>query len=203
MTKIIFITSGKINYEFIDKTLFQSIRTTASGKKFPHIVKEAEREVFEKGMHLQKKKISVIFSAPSNQCIDTAKILSGSLKVPVLKREYLLPLKFELTHFFSEEEFNSYKDDKFIKLRQMFVDNFVADKILDPASNVRNSFNKLSRDVGRYKCVLVVSHAYIIKLFSIYYEIGDRMYKDKNILVKMFNPNEEPMKRLETLEIKI
>lgn len=198
MKKLIFVTSGKIKYTFEGKTLFESIRLTAGGKRFPHLTEGSKGEIIKLAGRVKENKPAVIFSAISFQCVETANIISGKLDIPVVQNKDLLPLRFSLDDFFSEKEFKELKDRQFVEIRKAFVSRFFDDKLLDNRLDVKRRYERIVSEARKYDGnILLVSHAYLIRLFSIYYKVGDRIYKDKDLLVKMFNPGVEPMKRLE------
>jgi len=199
MGKMIFITSGKIKYDFKGKSLYESIELTASGKKFSHLTIEGEKEVVLRVKKLKDYKIGVIKSATSNQCLETTEIISGVLKVKVEKDPRLLPLKFELSSMFGEKGFNKLGEKKFIELRKKFLEMFYENRLVESNREIAIRFEQLvSAAKDTRKNVLLVSHAYLIQLFSIYYLVGEEIYENKDLLMNMFNPLKEPMGRLET-----
>jgi len=206
MRKIIFITSGKIRYKFEGKTLYESIEIIANGKRFPHLEKNAESEVESASMSLDKYKPGFVFSATSYQCLESAKLITQKIGSPLIKKVYLLPLRFELNKFFNEDDFEKLGEYKFIELRKRFLESFYDNNLIDDREEIMSRYTILKKDIEKNPegtNIIVVSHAYLIKLFSIYYQVGDRMYKDKDLLFKLFNPYEEPFKRLETLILEI
>ena len=206
MTKIIFITSGRINYELPNLSLYESIEKVAKGEVFPHIINESKNEILRAVDTLKEETPIVIFSAPSFQTRETAEIFSRELNVKIETFAYLLPLRFNLKNMLSQSEFNSLEKGRFNELRKQFLNDFFENILIDQNIEVKNRFEKLKTSVlKKYKgqTILVVSHAYLIKLFSIYYKVGDEMFKNKAKLFDLFQPSKEPLGRLERLEITI
>ncbi len=202
--KIIFITSGKINYIFSGCSLYESILLTAEGKRFPHIVSSAE----EINKIVGKMKIledAVILSAPSSQAKETADILGRFLGKEAIRDRRLLPLRFDLKRIISEEEFNSLGGNAFNVLRSRFLDAFFEDRLADKQEDFKKKYHEFMLDVtSRYydKTVIAASHSYIIQLFFIYSKVGEKMFKDRNLLRKLFNPS-RPLGFLKTIEMNI
>ncbi len=198
------MTSGEISYTLPGHSLYKSIEKAASGERFPHLVKNAKKEVLKITKALKKYQPSVIFSAPSHQTNETAKVIAQELGLKMVVSKNLLPLRFNLKNLITEREFNSLGDNKFKVLRVRFINNFFQDKLIDKNKEIKKRFERLTGKIlknHKNQAVVVVSHAYIIKLFSIYHKIGNEMFKTKQKLLKMFQPTKEPLRRLETLVI--
>lgn len=198
MTRLIFITSGKINYTLSGKNLYQSIKLTSLGKKFPRLVDGAEKEIERVARGF--KKPDMILTAPSNQALETAVIFSKYFKVNFKQDSRLLPLKFDISDFMNEEQFNK-KSKPFDILRQDFIKAFFGNKLLEDNKQIKKRFKSLIKEVDKNKHVLIVSHAFLIKLFQVYSLIGDEMFTNKEKLISLFNPSKPPLERLETIEI--
>lgn len=171
MTKVIFVTSGKITYTFPGHSLYESIYLTASGQKFPNLSLEGVKEVYGKAKALDKLGAKMIYVASSEQCLNTARIFSEVMDIPVMKDNNLLPLKFDLRKLLSEEEFLKLGELKFDVLRARFLESFYNDELMESKFEVREKFQRFRRLVRKKdneEIVFAVSHAYIIKLFSIY-----------------------------------
>lgn len=198
MTRLIFITSGKIDYALPSKNLYQSIKLTSSGKKFPKLVDGAEKEVERVARGF--KKPDMILTAPSDQALETAIIFSKYLKADFKQDSRLLPLKFDISDFMNEEQFNQI-NNAFDILRHDFINAFFENKLIEDNKQIKKRFKSLIQEVGQYKDTLIVSHAFLIKLFEIYSLIGDEMFTNKEKLVSLFDPSNPPLGRLETIEI--
>lgn len=206
MTKIIFITSGKIKYKFAGKSLYQSIRLTAQGIKFPGLEQNGVEEVLARVGDISSESPSAIFASTSEQCLDTARLIAGRLGTPVVKSKNLLPLRFNLEDIFSEAEFERLGDRRFNVLREKFISMFFDNKLIDKHEDFLRKYKDFMNKVKNSyegQTVVAVSHAYLIKLFSIYYELENGMFVDKKKLVRLFEPKKETMSRLEILEIAI
>lgn len=198
--KAIFITSGKIDYALPGLSLYQSIRETSLGKKFPKLAAGGVPEIKKRAPELVKPKI--ILTAPSEQARQTAEVLGRFFNIPVQIEEFLLPLKFDIGNFMDENTFNELGSEAFNQLRSSFLDAFFENKLLDSNQEIKKRFEYLKRKALN-GAVLLVSHAFLIKLFEIYSQIGDRMFTNKRALLKMFNPNKPPLERLESIEIEL
>lgn len=204
--KVIFITSGKINYSLPGLDLYNSIKSTAKGDQFPHLSHDTVTEVEDFAKQFQGKGKTVIFSAPSEQARETANILASVLETEVISDTRFLPLRFELKSIISKEEFENLGDKSFKVLRERFLENFYNDKLIDERLEIKKrieNFAKLIKNNYQDYQVIVISHAYLIKLFYIYQIIGDEMFKNKEKLVTLFNPSQEPLGRLEKVEIEL
>lgn len=204
MTKIIFITSGKIDYILPGRSLYESIERTAMGKEFPHLVNGAEKSILKSAKLLKAEHPVAVFSAPSFQAKETANIIAEKLGLKVTLSKYLLPLRFNIKGLLTIKEFEGFGDRKFDILRERLLGAFFQNKLTDKNTEIRKRYEKLRKEIlEKYKgkTVVVVSHAYLIKFFDIYNQIGTKMYKDKRKLFSLFKPERETMKRLETLTI--
>ena len=202
MTKIVFITSGQIDYKFSGIDLYESIYLTANGTKFPDIDKKGIPEIIAKAKKMEDKLFACIYTAPSKQCLSTAKIISKELGIKFKRDSNLVPLKFELKKLISKREFQKLGDKKFDVLRKRYLAAFYSNQLSEPNTIIKTrSKNFIKRVKEEYpeQTILVVSHAYTIKLLSIYQKIGIKMFRDKKLLFKLFKPENEPMKRLEEI----
>jgi len=189
MKKIIFITSGKINYKFDNFTLYESIRETAMGSIFPGL----DGEIINKPDIAFDK----IICAPSNQCVETAKCFSKEFKI----FEELLPLKFDLEKIISKDEFEKLGNNAFDVLRQRYLTAFFENKLIEGNREIILRLNKLIERLPEDSTTLAISHAYLIKQFEAYYKLCEKMYTDFEKLSNIFKPEKETMGRLETVEI--
>jgi len=207
MSKIVFITSGKIDYILPGKDLYESISITASGKIFPSLNKEGKLETTRRAEELMELNASIIYSAPSAQCLETAEILSKKLTLPLEQDDRLLPLKFDLKSMFTEEQFESLGERKFEVLRTGYIKNFFNNKLIDSNREIEKRYKNfiLGEILANHKneTVLIISHAYLIKLFYIYNQLNENMYENKEKLFKLFNPAKETMNRLEMLSLEL
>ncbi|CAN5361425.1 hypothetical protein BH10PAT1_BH10PAT1_6500 [soil metagenome] len=206
MTKIIFITSGKIEYQLGKLSLYESMIRVGMGKEFPHITKDARVEILKITKELKKSNPVIIYSATSFQTIETANIISRKLNLKIIKSKNLLPLRFNLNNLIQENDFYNFKEEKFNIVREKFLTAFFENKLLDDNNEIKRRFKYLIKVISKKqknKTVIVVSHAYLIKLFYVYYKLGDRMFIDKNKLFNLFQPSKEPLGRLGRFEIKI
>lgn len=206
MTKIVFITSGEIDYQFDGLSLYGSIKRTALGERFPGLSKIGNDKVLKTVKGLKGFCFCAIYTAPSRQCLETARIFSKYLKIPLRTSKRLSPLRFNIKNIFSEKEFKKLGDNKFFSLRQGFINNFLENKLFDNNREISKRlicFRKKIKREYEGKNVLFVSHAYLIKLFSIYYKYGEKMFKDRELLLREFNIQREPLTRLQTLTIKL
>lgn len=199
VTKLTFITSGNIEYLFPGETLYQSIKETSLGNKFPSLVRGAGKEVIKTAKKL--KKPDFIVTAPSSQAVETAQILAYYFNVKLKIDERLLPLKFDIGSFMDESRFNRLGTQAFNELRYNFIDAFFKNKLLDDNLEIKNRLDSFKRDY-KGRNILLVSHAFLIKLLEIYNLIGDKMYKDKKELIRLFGPDGPPMGRLEFIDIR-
>lgn len=201
--RLILSTSAKVNYIFLGCSLYESIRLIAEGNRFPHISSPVEVESFAKKIKLSKN--LVILTAPSNQARETAQILGKSFGKNVIVDKRLLPLRFDLGKILSESEFLRLGEGAFDVLRSRYIDAFFKNELIDKQADFKKRYQEFMADVSSLyfdKTVIAVSHAYLIQLFFIYSKIGDKMFKDRNLLRKLFNPS-KPLGFLKTIELEI
>lgn len=201
MRKIIFITSGKIDYILPGYTLYQSIHRTAAGMEFPHLTNDGVSEVEKMAQHLDIFSFEIIYSATTAQVIDTAEVLGKHLDITVFKNDNLNPLLFNILNILPENEFFDAKENAFVELRHRFLAAFWADTLLTPKTMIRTQLQKLLKITDRNKAALMVSHAYLIKLFEVYVKIGDVMFTNYKELLRVLPPEQLFMDRLEMLEL--
>lgn len=189
MKKIIFITSGKINFKFPNLTLYESIRETAMGKIFPKL----------DGTIIDKPDIvfDQIICAPSVQCTETAKYFGKEFKIA----DELLPLKFDLEKIIPKSEFENLENNGFNVLRQRYLKSFFENKLLEDNREIIKRFNKIVNITPNDGVILAISHAYLIKQFKAYFKLGEEMFTNFEKLSEIFKPEKETMRRLETVEI--
>lgn len=189
MKKIVFITSGKINYRLGNLTLYESIRETAVGKVFP--------KLDGKITNIPKIYYDHIICASSSQCLETAKYFGGEIKGV----KELLPLKFDLEKIISKNEFENLGNEAFNTLRRRYLKYFFENNLIDDNRKIINRFNKVVSMIHDNSTTLAVSHAYLIKQFEAYSKLGDEMFTNFEKLKQIFRPESETMGRLETVEI--
>lgn len=189
MKKIIFMTSGNINYKLGGLTLYESIRETAMGKIFPKL----DGEIIDKPNIFFDK----LICAPSNQCVETAKCFGGNIKI----MEELLPLKFDLGKIISKNEFENLGNNSFNILRQRYLKAFFENSLIDNNREIIKRFNRIVNSIPDNSTTLAVSHAYLIKQFEAYFKLGEKMFINFEKLSKVFKPEKETMGRLQTVEI--
>jgi hypothetical protein len=201
--KLILSTSAKVYYVFSGLTLYESVRLTANCEKFPHISSSVGIRSFVTDLELPGD--SVILTAPTNQAVETAQEIGNLLDKKITKDKRLLPLRFDLEKIVSEEEFSCLGSEAFNVLRSRFLDTFFKDQLIDKQADFKKRYREFMLDVtGRYfdKTVIAVSHSYLIQLFFIYNKVGDRMFKDRNLLRKLFKPSKQ-FGFLKTIEMNI
>lgn len=200
--KVQFITSGKINYILGHLSLYNSIRATSLGLKYPKLDKSGKEEIIKFCQKLSQTP-SAIVTAPSAQAFQTAQIIADYYKVPLIKTKALLPLKFDISSLMSEAEFIQSVDKAFDILRNRFLEAYFRNHLKEANGNVGQKLKHLSKISQKYQghFILAVSHAFLIKLFEIYSQVGDQMYQDKKVLFKLFNPSIPPFGRLEGVTI--
>ncbi len=189
MKKIIFMTSGKINYHLPNLSLYESIRETAMGNAFPKLdskVRDMPKMLFDQ-----------IICASSSQCVETAKCFGNQIKIV----DELLPLKFDLEKIISKNEFENLGNNAFDVLRKRYLKAFFENKLLEDNREIINKFEKVVEVIPDNSVTLSVSHAYLIKQFEAYYKLGDEMFTNFEKLSKIYKPEKETMGRLQTVEI--
>lgn len=200
MTKIIFITSGAIDYQLPGHSLFESVCLTARGEIFPSLKPGAGVEIAKVAENLRGKNIDLIVTAPSAQASQTADLFGKILRKLVKEDENLLPLRFDPLKMMTAKEFERLGNEAFNVLRARFLEDFFEDKLMDKNREIEIRFENLKKKYQGRK-VLAVSHAFLIKLFSVYNEIGDVMFTDKRKFHDLFNPFVVPFGRLSGLEM--
>lgn len=201
--RLILLTSGRVNYIFSSCSLYESIRLTAEGKRFPHICSPVEVESFAEKIKLSKN--SVILTAPSNQARETAQILGKSFGKNIIVDKRLLPLRFDLGKILSESEFLRLGDGAFDVLRSRYIDAFFENELIDKQADFKKKYKGFMCDMSSLyfdKTVIAVSHSYLIQSFYIYGKIGDRKFEDRDLFRKLFNPS-KPLGFLKTIELEI
>jgi len=204
--RIIFRTSAPITYQLPGKDIYESIRTTGLGDQFPHIntghVQDITSTIDSLGISPEE---TVIFTATTEQALDTTNVITQHLGIPAIEDPALNPPRFDLADFMSPEDFRIFGDDKYNVLRNRYLRAFYENRFLETKEDLYLRFNEL---IERYsqeeaRTVLAVSHAFLMRFYEVFHTQGDIALTDYTVLSKTWNPDQNPYGRLGGFEINI
>lgn len=202
MNKIIFLTSGPINYQFDGINLYESIVGTSLGLRYPNLrvgaelmIKEMVKKMKKKGLVLRGAKI---FSASSPQTIETARLVGKELFLPTKVDRCLETIKFDFRQIMSEEEFLRLGNKAFDIARPRFLKMFFQNQALEEKESVKKRIDSfLKKSLCAKETVIVVSHSFLLAIIKAYLRKGEQIFSDSILLEKCFCPQEKPFGFLE------
>lgn len=202
MCRIIFLTSGPINYRFEDASLYKSIAETSLGSRYPSLkvdtgsmIKKMIGKIKEKGLVLSGTRI---VSASSIQAIETAKLIGKELFLPVKIDRRLEAINFDFSRIMFEEEFSRLGSEAFDIARPRFLKMFFQNQALEDKEAVKKRIISFLGDVLLEKDnVIAVSHSFLLAIIKAYLEKGEEIFSNIILLEKCFCPQERPFGFLE------
>jgi broad specificity phosphatase PhoE len=198
-SSIYFKTSAPIDYELPGYDLYDSIRLTGLGEQFPHIRPDQDPQIIQAvddlNLDINNTKL---YTANSEQALDTALIVSNHYQLEYNIDQRLNPPKFDLADLMTREDFELYGNKKFDVLRERYVLAFYENKFQEPKEDIFQRYLDIVSDYSKSDSihVLALSHAFLMKFFEGFYLHGDKVLRDKELLVDAWDPTKNPFGRL-------
>jgi len=149
--------------------------------------------------------VDLIISSNLRRAKETVNFLidKGIVKKNVLVKynNLLNEIKFDLSTFCSEDEYEKYESDI---VRKKFIENFIKDSLIESQKDLKKKFEEFSNLIGveskKYTKILCISHTFFIKLYSIYKKHKD-LFDNPKIINKSIDPNKKIMNFCEVMRV--